>query len=38
MEILGSSVPVDEWAERLGTITYEVVCGLGPRLPRRYVG
>jgi len=38
VEILGSSVPVDEWAERLGTITYEVVCGLGPRLPRRYVG
>ena len=24
----------DEWAARLGTIPYEVVCGFGPRLPR----
>lgn len=23
-----------EWAERLGTIAYEVVCGIGPRVPR----
>jgi DNA polymerase len=23
-----------EWAERLGTIAYEVTCGLSPRLPR----
>ena len=28
----------DDWAERLGTISYEVVCGLGPRVERRYVG
>jgi alanine racemase len=27
-----------EWAERLGTIAYEVVCGLSPRVPRRYRG
>jgi alanine racemase len=26
----------DEWAERLGTIAYEVVCALGPRVERRY--
>ena len=25
-----------EWAERLGTIAYEVTCGLSPRLPRVY--
>jgi alanine racemase len=25
-----------EWAERLGTIAYEVTCGLSPRLPRLY--
>ncbi len=25
-----------EWAERLGTIAYEVTCGLSPRLPRIY--
>ncbi len=26
-----------EWARRLGTIAYEVTCGLSPRLPRIYV-
>ena len=25
-----------EWAERVGTIAYEVVCGIGPRVPRHY--
>jgi alanine racemase len=25
-----------EWAERLGTIAYEVTCALSPRLPRTY--
>ena len=29
-------ISADEWAERLGTINYEIVCGFGPRLPRRY--
>lgn len=29
-------ITVDEWAARVGTISYEIVCGLGPRLPRRY--
>lgn len=23
-----------EWADRLGTIAYEVLCGIGPRVPR----
>jgi alanine racemase len=27
-----------EWAERLGTIPYEVCCGIGDRVPRRYLG
>jgi alanine racemase len=27
-----------EWAERLGVIVYEVLCGIGPRVPRVYVG
>ena len=27
----------DEWAERIGTITYEVLCGIGPRVPRQYL-
>jgi len=25
-----------EWGEELGTISYELVCGIGPRLPRTY--
>lgn len=31
-----SSITADEWADRLGTISYEVVCSIGPRVPRRY--
>lgn len=30
------SVGADEWASRLGTVSYEVVCSIGPRVPRRY--
>jgi len=29
-------VTATEWAERLGTVAYEVVCGIGARVPRRY--
>lgn len=25
-----------EWADRLDTIAYEIVCGIGPRVPREY--
>ncbi|MDH3307111.1 MAG: alanine racemase [Acidimicrobiia bacterium] len=39
--ILGSQgeerISADEWAVALGTINYEVVCQIGPRLPRRYL-
>ena len=31
-------ITAEEWAELLDTINYEVVCGFGPRLPRRYLG
>jgi alanine racemase len=27
-------ITADEWASRLGTIPYEVLCGIGPRVPR----
>jgi alanine racemase len=27
-----------EWADRLDTIGYEIVCGIGARVPRRHVG
>jgi alanine racemase len=30
-------ITADEWAGRLGVLHYEVVCGFGPRLPRRYL-
>jgi alanine racemase len=30
-------ITADEWAGRLGVLPYEVVCGFGPRLPRRYL-
>ena len=26
----------DEWAARLGTVSYEVVCAIGTRVERRY--
>ena len=29
-------VTADEWAELTGTISYEILCGVGPRVPRRY--
>ena len=31
------SVDAWEWARLLGTIAYEVLCGVGPRVPRTYV-
>ncbi len=29
-------VTAEDWAAKLGTIGYEIVCGIGPRVPRRY--
>jgi alanine racemase len=29
-------ITAEEWAARLDTIGYEIVCGIGPRVPRRY--
>lgn len=29
-------ITADDWARRLDTINYEVVCGVSPRVPRRY--
>ena len=34
----GTSVTADDWAAWLGTINYEIVCGVGPRVPRVYRG
>jgi alanine racemase len=30
----GQTITADDWAAMLGTISYEVVCGVGPRMPR----
>jgi alanine racemase len=30
-------ITADHWAELLHTISYEIVCGVGPRVPRVYV-
>jgi alanine racemase len=32
------TITPDDWAARLGTIAYEIVCAIGPRVERRYVG
>ncbi len=34
--LFGEGLPVDEVAEKLGTINYEVVCAVGKRVPRVY--
>lgn len=34
----GGAITGDEWAERIGTISYEVFCGIGKRVPRVYLG
>jgi alanine racemase len=31
-------VTASEWADLLGTISYEVLCDIGPRVPRRLHG
>ena len=33
----GSSIRVDELAERAGTISYEILCGISKRVPRIYL-
>jgi alanine racemase len=38
VELIGSAVPLDEVAEAAGTISYEILTGLGARLVRDYVG
>lgn len=30
-------IPIEEWAKKSYKITYEVLCGFGNRLPRKYV-
>jgi len=32
-----AEITADDWAHSLDTISYEIVCEIGPRVPRRYV-
>jgi alanine racemase len=36
--LLGADPTAIEWADALGTISYEIVTRVAPRVPRRYVG
>jgi alanine racemase len=38
VELFGEGVSADEVAAWAHTISYEVICGVGPRVPRIYVG
>jgi alanine racemase len=31
------TVTADDWADLTGTIGYEIVCGISPRIHRRYL-
>ena len=34
----GERITAEDWAAALGTIGYEIACGISSRVPRRYVG
>jgi alanine racemase len=36
--VFGDGVPVQTLADTLGTITYELMCAVAPRVPRCYLG
>lgn len=38
VEVFGTHLPVEEIAALAGTIQYEVLCGVSPRVPREYLG
>jgi alanine racemase len=35
--LIGEGITADDWASRLETISYEILCNIGPRVPRVYV-
>jgi alanine racemase len=37
MILFGEGLPVDEVAEKIGTINYEIVCAVGKRVPRIHI-
>ena len=38
VELFGQSLPVEDMAQLAGTIPYELLCAVSPRVPRRYTG
>ncbi len=38
VEIFGKNMPIDDVADRAGTIHYELTCAVSPRVPRVYIG
>jgi alanine racemase len=34
--LLGEGISAEDWARRLGTINYEVTCGISARVPREH--
>ena len=36
-EVFGAHLPVEEHARLAGTIQYELLCGVSPRVPRIYL-
>ncbi|NLI86054.1 MAG: alanine racemase, partial [Propionibacterium sp.] len=36
-EMDGTAIPLEELCEKIGTITYEMLCGISSRVPRVYV-
>lgn len=38
VEVFGDGILADEQAEKAGTISYELLCAVSPRVPRVYIG
>jgi alanine racemase len=34
VELIGGDLSAQQWADQLGTLSYEILCGLSARLPR----
>jgi alanine racemase len=37
-EMEGSVIPLESLCEKIGTVTYEFLCGITSRVPRVYIG
>ena len=37
VEIFGNNIPIEEFANNLDTIPYEILCGISQRIVRKYI-